>query len=359
MQRVDFAVMGEHSEGLGQPPRREGVGAVALMIDDETADEALVVQVRVEDGQILGQEHALVDQAAARKGAEIELGDLRGDGLLLDLPADDVQVALISGVIMAGRVPDQDLFDLGRGGAGLVADDGGVDRHLAPAIDGISGGEDFRLANLAAPLLGAEIGLGEKHHADRDTAGLERVAAEADSLGKEILRDLHVDAGAVARLAVGVHRAAVPDGAQGIDAGLHDFAAGCAVERCHETDAAGIVLSGVDVGVCQGGQIGSVGGGEFGAGFHGGCLRHRFRQRARRLSRSRAKDAAGRRRIIRRPRPWTPRNGCIDASAPPHPARRECPTPRATPRARCRRRRRRRAAPSSAFCDPPSGCPSG
>ena len=46
--RVDFAVMRQHAERLRQPPGREGVGGIALVVDGEARDEALVQQVRVE-----------------------------------------------------------------------------------------------------------------------------------------------------------------------------------------------------------------------------------------------------------------------------------------------------------------------
>ena len=49
--------------------------------------------------------------------------------------------------------------------------------------------------------------------------------------GEEILRDFDMDAGAVAGLAVGIDRAAMPDRLQRIDAGLHHVAALLAVER--------------------------------------------------------------------------------------------------------------------------------
>jgi hypothetical protein len=61
-------------------------------------------------------------------------------------------------------------------------------------------------------------------------------------LAEEILRDLQMDAGAVAGLAVGIDRAAVPDRLQRRDAGQHDLAPRLAVDRGDQADAAGIVL---------------------------------------------------------------------------------------------------------------------
>ena len=51
-----------------------------------------------------------------------------------------------------------------------------------------------------------------------------------------------MDAGAVAGLAVGIDRAAMPDRLQRIDAGLHHVAALFAVQRRDQADAAGVVL---------------------------------------------------------------------------------------------------------------------
>ena len=51
-----------------------------------------------------------------------------------------------------------------------------------------------------------------------------------------------MDAGAVAGLAVGIDRAAVPHRLQRIDAGRDDFAARLAVDRGDQADAAGIML---------------------------------------------------------------------------------------------------------------------
>ncbi len=63
-------------------------------------------------------------------------------------------------------------------------------------------------------------------------------------VAEEILRDLDMDAGAVAGLAVGVDRAAMPHRLQRIDARRHHVAAALAVQRHDQPDAAGIDLLG-------------------------------------------------------------------------------------------------------------------
>src|SRR3546814_14190814 len=61
-------------------------------------------------------------------------------------------------------------------------------------------------------------------------------------LAEEILRNLHMDAGAVAGLAVGIDRTAVPQRLQRVDAGLDHRAVRHAVQRGDQPDAAGIML---------------------------------------------------------------------------------------------------------------------
>ncbi len=239
-QGVDLAVVGEHPERLGELPGRPGVGRVALVEDREARDEPRVLQVGIEHRQLLGQEQALVDHRAAGQGADVEAVDVLGQHLVLDPAADQEQLALELVVAHALGVAEDDLLDLGPGGDRLVADHRGVDRHLAPAEDRVAEAQDLGLDDRPAALLAGEVGARQEHHADRDPA-LGELAA-ADLLAQEVLRDLEIDAGTVAGLAVGVDRAAMPDRAQGIDRRLDHLAARLAVDRGHEPDPAGVVL---------------------------------------------------------------------------------------------------------------------
>ena len=154
---------------------------------------------------------------------------------------------------------DHDLLDLGPRGVGLLADHRDVDRHLAPAVDRVAEAQDLGLDDGAAALLRAEIGARQEDHADRDAADLRGLAARiAHVVAEEVLRDLDMDAGAVAGLAVGIDRAAMPDRLQRIDAGHHHVAPRLAVERHDEADAAGVDLLGGIVAV-GGGEAGDAG----------------------------------------------------------------------------------------------------
>jgi hypothetical protein len=56
-------------------------------------------------------------------------------------------------------------------------------------------------------------------------------------------------AGAVAGLAVGVDRAPVPEGLQGLDRQFDDFATRLAVDGADQADAAGVALGGRIIGM--------------------------------------------------------------------------------------------------------------
>ena len=71
-QRVDLAVVAEEAERLRELPRRERVGAEALVHHRERAHHRLVVEVAVEAGELLGEEQALVDDRARREARDVE-----------------------------------------------------------------------------------------------------------------------------------------------------------------------------------------------------------------------------------------------------------------------------------------------
>ena len=64
--RVDLAVMRDHAVGMRERPGREGVGGEALVHQRERANEVLVVQIEVILAELVGEQHALVDDGAGR-----------------------------------------------------------------------------------------------------------------------------------------------------------------------------------------------------------------------------------------------------------------------------------------------------
>ena len=97
--------------------------------------------------------------------------------------------------------------------------------------------------------LHGKIGARQEDLADADIDIRALVAGALHLLGEEVLRHLDADARAVAGLAVGIHRAAVPDILQRLDAHLDNLAARAPVERGDEANPAGIGLMGRIIGV--------------------------------------------------------------------------------------------------------------
>ena len=178
---------------------------------------------------------------------------LLGQRLLLDPAADEVEVALeLRRPSRPSALPMMICSISGRVALAFSPMTPTFDRHLAPAVDVVAEAQDLALDDAAAALLRVEVGARQEHHADRDAAGRRAVADPLDLVVEEVLRDLDMDAGAVAGLAVGIDRAAVPDRLQRLDALLHHLAARLAVDRRDAADAAGVVLVGRVIGMGRG-----------------------------------------------------------------------------------------------------------
>ena len=109
-QRVDLAVMRDHAVRMRQRPGREGVGGKALVHQRERAVEIRIVQIGVVGAELIGEEHALVDQRAARQRYRIIMRGLAaalavhdaGNGLAQDIePA--LELVLRLGLRIAAR----------------------------------------------------------------------------------------------------------------------------------------------------------------------------------------------------------------------------------------------------------------
>ena len=107
-QRVDLAVVGDVAVGVGAVPAREGVRAETRMHQRQRGFHRRVRQVGVILAELLGEQHALIDDRLAREAGDVEevaARDLPGvtDGILGAL-ADDVELALESHVVGQLRV---------------------------------------------------------------------------------------------------------------------------------------------------------------------------------------------------------------------------------------------------------------
>ena len=205
------------------------------------------MQVAVIGAELIGEEHAFVDQRPAGQRHGVE-ADVAAAGLAVDRVGDhlaqDVEPALELDVVGDGRAPapDEHLavmrlgLDDGRRQAGIIG------RHVAPADEL----EPLRLDHtrhdgLAIDALRAV--LRQEDVTDAIFAGLGQLDAERlRHVLQELVRDLHENARAVAGERVRTHRAAMGQVLEDLQAMLDDGVARAAFQVGDEADATGIVL---------------------------------------------------------------------------------------------------------------------
>ena len=207
-QRVDLAVVDEVAVGVGAFPAREGIGGKTGVHDGESRLKCWVREVEIEGLDLLGDEHALVDDRLRGEAREVEVV---GRGLVLALKgllgalAHDVEGALEGELVRAkegarkGRpLADEKLADLGHDRARDRAEGGDVHGHVAPAQADETGLDDdsLELSLDHRPRGGVA---GHEEHADAVLpCGLEIDAGFGGYLGEETVRNLREDARAVA-----------------------------------------------------------------------------------------------------------------------------------------------------------------
>ena len=210
------------------------------MVDGECALEALILQVRIELGNLFSEHHSLVDDRPAGEGTEVELADLRCGCGLLDPATNDIEFALEGFLVDALGIGNQDLLDLWSCRVGLLAQDADIDRDMPPAVDRVSHLENLGLDDGSAGLLRTEIRSRQEDLAHGHELVRSRLVSGAPHLVmEERHRYLHVDAGPVTGLAVSVNGTPMPHRLQGVYAILDDLPRGLAVNRDNEADAAG------------------------------------------------------------------------------------------------------------------------
>ena len=146
---VDLAVVGDEPERVGQRPARERVGREPRVDHGQRRGHPLVDQVGVEVVELLGGEHALVDQGARRERREVRVG------LVLDPLPQAVGLPLQGHAADAGAGTCEEELGEGRHrAAGGRAQHVVLGRDVAPAQD--------REVLLGGELLDATAGLGDR-----------------------------------------------------------------------------------------------------------------------------------------------------------------------------------------------------
>ena len=245
-QRVDLAVVRDHPVGVRERPSRKGIGGEPLVHERERALEILVAQIGIIGAELVGQEHALVDDGAAGDGHRVIAGKpalLARIDRIRNRLAQDVEppLELILGLDLLAA-PDEHLQVHGLGRLHRFPQRRIVGGHLAPAQEGHALALDHLGVDVADHLPPVRIARHEER-ADRVFAGLGQGKTEPFRLlGEELLRDLHQNAGAVACARIGTDRAAMFEIAEDGERVLDQFMRGAALDVGDEADSAGILL---------------------------------------------------------------------------------------------------------------------
>ena len=128
-QRVDLAVVAQVAVRVGQRPARERVGREARVHQRQARLEGGVAQVGEELAQLLGGEHALVDDGAGRQRGEVDAVD----GVLDPLAQHEGAPLERHGVDAGPGRGHEQLLDERHGARGDLAEVVGLGRHRAPA----------------------------------------------------------------------------------------------------------------------------------------------------------------------------------------------------------------------------------
>ena len=240
--RVDFTVVREIAERVGERPGREGVRAVTLVDNRKRALEVFACQIRVELGNLMREKQSFVNNGAGREAHDIGTAALEVDfgGFLLENLADDVEVALE--FILSRTLPaEKNLLDDRHRCGGRLSDFRRVGRNVAPCEHG----ETFALAGVfkeRGSFGKLRRSRGQKEHCNRVFACGWQNGGKLFFTAEEFIGNVRENARAVTGLGVVSGCAAVRETAQRLNAHFHDAVRLAVVKVGNQTDAARIVF---------------------------------------------------------------------------------------------------------------------
>ena len=246
-QGIDFAVVRDVTVGMRAVPAGKGVSAEPRMHQRQGRGERRVAQVGIIPRHLLRHQHALIGDGPRRQAGNIKpfaAGNpvAVADGLLRDL-ADDIQLALKSGLVFEGRAAgDEHLRHERLRSHGRFAQGGIVHWHRAPAQQGLTfGGDDGGDGGLDGFALAGIFG--QEHHADAVMAGHGQAEPEGDRLRRQkIVGDLKEDARAVAGVRLAAHGTAVVEVDQNLQGVTHRLVGFFALDVDNKAQTAGVVF---------------------------------------------------------------------------------------------------------------------
>jgi len=231
---VDLAVVRDEPERVRQRPARERVGGEPRVHHGQRRGDALVDQVGEDVVELVGGQHALVGQRAARQRREVDVG--LALGALAEAERQPLQRHAAQPRAGAGH---EELAERRHDRLGGLAEAVGYDGHLAPA--------EHAETLFGRDLLDPGLGLGDRLGAagqERGAHGVEVVSrqVEVDHGAQERVGDLHQDPGAVTRVGLGPRCATVFEVAQRGQRLGNDVVAGHTGQGRHEGHTTRVVL---------------------------------------------------------------------------------------------------------------------
>ena len=130
---IDFPVVGNEPEGLGQRPRGEGVGTETGMHQRYGRFKKGMLQVRIVTAQLPGGKHPFVNHGFGGKADDVKIrfsGNVRMENFVLGYFADDIQFAFQVFLFQAAPVY-KNLFNQRLGALGYFAQHFRMHRHTA------------------------------------------------------------------------------------------------------------------------------------------------------------------------------------------------------------------------------------
>ena len=191
--RINFTVVSDHPEGVGERPSREGVGAVALMENGQSGFVCGVLEVEVEAFELGAGEHAFVDEKAGAEGGNIEGRGTIGRAAVFDFVAGQKEGKFkgIVGKFFGVRPGDEKLFDAWGGGRGFFSEDARVNRDNPPTEREEAAASDDFFRDAADVGLGVGVFGGKKEKAHPKVVVLVKAVSEFfDFAPKELRRNL-------------------------------------------------------------------------------------------------------------------------------------------------------------------------
>lgn len=227
-QGVDFPVVGQVAEGMGQAPRGEGVRAVALVDEGQRRFETLMAQVFVKSVNLRAEEQSLIHDAAA--GTTAHVASFHAP---LHFPAHYEELAFQCRLVRKAAAVDEELANQGAGAPGVLADAVPVHGNLSP---GNHPAAVFRDGGLQFLFMAAAA----EHHGDSVFAPGGKFVGKEQA--EEFIRQGQQDARSVPGIGIASHGAAVHQPLENGDTHFNDFVARFILQIRHQPHAAGVPL---------------------------------------------------------------------------------------------------------------------